>query len=51
VVDVPAFLSRQHEDCDGFHAHHGSERIIVVDPLLLDEAARHQPRLVFDHRA
>lgn len=51
VVDVPAFLSCQcEEDSDRFHACHESECIIVVDPLLLDEAVRHQFGLVFDHR-
>ena len=44
--------SRQcEEDTDWLHARHRVEGIIVFNPLLLDEAARHQPRLVLDHRA
>ena len=51
VVHAPSFLSRQgEENTDGFHPRHRRERVLVVDPLLLDEAARHQPRLVLDHR-
>jgi len=49
-MDTPPFLSRQREDPNRLHACHWSKRIVEVDPFLLDEAARHEPGLVLDHR-
>jgi hypothetical protein len=34
---------------DGLDASHRRERVIVVNPLLLDEAMRDEPHLVLDH--
>jgi hypothetical protein len=50
VVEAPHFLRHQRKDTDRYHARHRSERIVVVDPHLLDKTARNQPCLVFDHR-
>ena len=36
---------------DFYYSCHGGKGIVVVDPLLLNEAVHHQPRLVFDHHA
>jgi hypothetical protein len=50
VVDVPPLLGSEREkDADGLNASHRSERVIVVDALLLDEPAHDEPRLVLDH--
>ena len=52
VMDSPSFLgSQREEDTDRLHARHGGKRVVVVDAFLLNEAARHQPRLVLGHRA
>jgi len=51
VVDRPPFLSCQREDPDRLHARHWRKRVIIFDPLLLNEPARHQARLVLGHRA
>ena len=40
VVALPPLFSHQREkDTDRFHARHGAEGVVVVDPILLDEAA------------
>jgi hypothetical protein len=49
-MNAPPLLgSEREENEDGLNASHGHERIIVVDPLLLDEATCNEPRLVLDH--
>jgi hypothetical protein len=50
VVDAPPLLGSEREkDADGLDASHGRGRVVVVDPLLPDEAACDEPRLVLDH--
>jgi hypothetical protein len=50
-VHTPSLLGRQHkEETNGLHPRDGREGVIEVDSLLLDEPARHQTRLVIDHR-
>jgi hypothetical protein len=34
---------------DGLDASHLREHVVIVDPLLMDEAMRDEPRLVLDH--
>jgi hypothetical protein len=50
VVDTPPLLgSERKKDADGLDASHRRERVIVVDPFLLAETTRDEPRLVLDH--
>jgi hypothetical protein len=50
VMYAPPLLgSEREENVDELDTSHGRERIIVVDRLLLDEAAHDEPRLVLDH--
>ena len=49
VMDKPTLLCRQRKDTDGLLARDEREGVVVVDPLLLNEPTRHQPRLVLDH--
>jgi hypothetical protein len=50
VMDTPPLLGSEHEEnADRLDVSHGCERIIVNDPLLLDEATRDEPHLVLDH--
>jgi hypothetical protein len=47
-MDAPAFLSSQRKkESHGLHPCHGSEGIVVVDPLLLHEIACHQEHKEF----
>jgi hypothetical protein len=51
VVHTPSLLGYQRkEETNRLHPHDGHEGIVKVDSLLLDEPARHQMRLVLDHR-
>jgi hypothetical protein len=49
-MDAPPLLGSEHEEnADGLDASHRHERVVVVDPLLLDETVHNEPRLVLDH--
>jgi hypothetical protein len=50
VMDTSPLLgSEREENADGLNASHGRECVIIVDPLLLDETACDEPRIVLDH--
>jgi hypothetical protein len=52
VVDIPTLLgSQRKEDLHGLHLCHGSEGIVKVDSLPLQETSCHQASLVLDDDA
>jgi hypothetical protein len=52
VVDTPTLLgSQRKEESHGLHPCHGSEGIVEVDSLPLQETSRHQASLVLDDGA
>jgi hypothetical protein len=48
VVDTPTLLDSQRKESHGLHPCHGSEGIIEVDSLPLQETSCHQASLVLD---
>jgi hypothetical protein len=49
-MEAPPLLgSEREENAERLDASYGREHVIIVDPLLLDEAARDKPHLVLDY--
>jgi hypothetical protein len=51
VANPPTFLGCQCKESHKFHPCHGSEGVIEVDPLLLQETVCHKTSLVLDDGA
>jgi hypothetical protein len=50
VVDAPPLMcSKCDKDADGLNTSHGCERVVIVDPLLLEKGACDEPCLVLDY--